>query len=409
VTRAPTSVPDNLGQGLGRAINVGVLTACMGISMMPFIAVGVLAPLLIQELDISRATIGLLVALGSLTSGVLAPIGGRAIDRVGGRTGILFVFSVGSLSLAMMAFASALWQLMVAMLFAGACRAGGNSATNTVIRSRVEVGRRGWVTGIKQSGESIAIVVGGSMLPTVALNLGRRGALLIVAALSSVGLALASISFKGADQVGRNPVSRKGPLRPSIYRLSAFTCATGAAGGTVSTYLPLYAHERGGISLAVGGSLMVVVGLVAMVARLLWSRWAERIFAIPTALTVMAGLAALATVQMILAPNMGPSGFWLAASLFGASALPIGSVLMLGTMEESEEWNTGRATGVLAVGLGMGQVFAPPIFGWLVDRTGGYHVGLFMVMALYTLAALIMWGSRAHFKSHDVSRVRTSS
>jgi predicted MFS family arabinose efflux permease len=398
MTTQMDSVPD-LGEGARRALVVGVLAASMGVAIMPVISVGVLAPLLIEDLSISRVAIGLLVSLASAVSALLSPWVGRVVDRIGDRTALLLVLGTGTLSLAVMASASSYEVLVVALAIAGICHSGSNPATNRLITRRVAPGGRGWVTGVKQSGEAVAIVLGGSVLPATALLLGWRGSVIALIAVASVALIAASLSIDGS----RPPVAEKDDpvdrLRPSIYWLGAYSFAMGAAGGSLTAYLPLYAHEAGELSIEAAGGVMVVAGTVAIAGRILWSRWTETRLGVPVALITLAGLAVIAAVILVAAPSLGSPAFWLGAALWGASGLSFGAVGMLAAMAESEDSNTGGASGWMVFGFGAGLTLTPPVFGWLVDETQGYSFSMALVTGFFALSGVIIILGRSRFRA----------
>lgn len=383
------------------AVLVGVLAAAMATAILPLIAIGVLAPLIIRDLDIQRAAIGALVSIASGVSAVLSPTAGRVVDRVGSRTALLAVLALGLASLSTMATATGYVGLGVAAAFAGLCHSGANPATNRVISGRVARGRRGWITGLKQSGEALAIVLGGSLLPATALALGWRGAVAVIAVVALVALVVAAIGVDPMPSERRAVAGADGRLRSSIVWLAAYNLMMGSAGGALTTYLPLFAHEAVGQTVAVAGGVMVLAGAVAVAGRVLWSRWAETRFGVPRALAVLAGSAVAATLALLAADAAGATALWIGAALWGASGLSFGSVAMLAAMSESDDATTGRASGLTVLGFGIGLTTTPPVFGWLVDRSGTYVPGLLLVAACYGVAAVIMMIGRGRFLSRD--------
>ena len=55
---------------------ITILAAVMALGIMPMVAVGVIAPLLIDDLGISRADIGILVGVVAGVSALLSPLVG---------------------------------------------------------------------------------------------------------------------------------------------------------------------------------------------------------------------------------------------------------------------------------------------------------------------------------------------
>ena len=255
------------------------------------------------------------------------------------------MLAIGVAALLLMAASFDYVSIAAAIAVAGVCRAGCNPATNRVISVRVPRGRRGWVTGVKQSGEAVAIVLAASLIPGIAVLWGWRGALLVLAALAAVALAAAAVCVRGSLRGAADARAGSGRLRRSIHWVNAYCLAMGAAGGAVTAYLPLYAHEEGSLGVAAAGATMVVAGAVALVFRILWSRWSETRFGFPASLCGLAVLGAVSGVVLRWRASVGIAAFWLGAALWGASGLAFGSVAMMAVMAEAEDHNTGRASG----------------------------------------------------------------
>jgi predicted MFS family arabinose efflux permease len=390
---------DDLGTGARRRVITGVLAASMAVAILPVISVGILAPILIDDLAITRVDIGLLVSAASGVSALASPAAGTVVDRIGDRTALLGVFGVGTISLSLMATAADHAAMALALVVAGLCHAGSNPATNRVISGRVPLGRRGVITGVKQSGETVAIVVAAALLPGIALWLGWRTALALLAATAVAALLTAALSIHGSRRPPQpSPSRRTGSLRPSIYWISAYSFAMGAASGSVTAYLPLYAHDSGGLSVAAAGGVMVLAGVVGTVGRIATTHWTETRLGAPVALLALALLGVASGLLLIAAPAVGASTYWLAAVMWGASGLTFGSVGMLAVMAESDGSSIGRASGLAVFGFGIGLTMTPPVFGWLVDLGPGYGAGFGLVTAFYLLAAGLMALGRPSFR-----------
>jgi predicted MFS family arabinose efflux permease len=237
------------------------------------------------------------------------------------------------------------------------------------------------------------------VLPTAALVLGWRGAILVMGCFVLAALVASTFALEGSRPPGAGSGTGSGAIRPSIYWLSAYSLAMGAAGGSLTAYLPLYAHEAGGLSVAASGGIMVAAGVVAAVGRIAWSRWAEARLGVPAALLWLGVLAVIAGVVLAGVAPLGPVALWLGGALWGASGLSFGAVGMLAAMSESDDSTTGRASGLMVFGFGVGLTLTPPVFGWLVDRSQDYGPALWFVTALYGLAVVVIAAGRNRFRS----------
>jgi predicted MFS family arabinose efflux permease len=392
------STGDELGRGVRRTLAITALAVAMALGILPMFSIGILAPFLIDDLAISRADLGLLVAVVAGVSAVLSPVAGALVDRIGDRAALLAVLGTGAVSLALMAAASTFVAMSLALTLAGLCRAGANPATNRLISVRLPRGRRGWITGVKQSGETVAIVLAASSLPAAAALWGWRAPLLILGAAAAVTLLGAALSIEGTHRTAHQaPTAAERRMPSSIQRLNAYNLVMGAGTGAITAYLPLYAHEAGGLSDAAAGAVMIAAGLAGGVSRLLWSHWSEARWGFPDSLSGLALVAVASCAVLLAAPDIGPAAYWIGAAIWGIGGLGFGAVSMLAAMAEAHDSSTGRASGLVVFWFSLGFTVSPPAFGWLLEHTDAYGAGLSLLLGLYVAAAVIMVISRRSF------------
>jgi predicted MFS family arabinose efflux permease len=390
---------DQLGSPRRRTVVVTVLAVAMALGILPMVAIGVLAPYLIGDLDISRGDVGVLVSVVAGVSAILSPAAGSLIDKVGDRGALVGVLATGALSLALMAVASTFAAMAAALAIAGLCRAGANPATNRLITDRIPLGKRGLVTGIKQSGETVAVVLCAAALPAAAVFWGWREALGVLGLIAAVAVAAAVVSIdRPREKLRRTLEGTVGPVRASIHRLNTFNLIMGAGTGAITAYLPLYAHDEGGLSAAAAGSVMIAAGGVGGVARLVSSRWSETHWGYPATMATQAAVATVACALLLAAPHLGPAAFWIGAAIWGSGGLGYGAVSMLAVMAEADESRTARASGMVNFWFGLGFGIAPPLVGWSIEATDGYEPAIALITCLYVAATAFMVASRTTFR-----------
>jgi predicted MFS family arabinose efflux permease len=375
------------------------LAVAMALGILPMFAIGLLAPFLIDDLDISRADLGVLVAVVAGVSAVLSPVAGAIVDRIGDRGAVLAVLATGAVSLALMAAATTFLAMSFALAIAGIARAGANPATNRLITVRIPRGGRGWITGVKQSGETVAIVLAASTLPAAAALWGWRAPLLVLAFAAAATLVGAVLSISGTHRIAHHAATAAERRMPSsIQWLNAYNLVMGAGTGAITAYLPLYAHQVGGLGDAAAGTVVIAAGVTGGVARLLWSRWSEVRWGFPDSLSGLAVVAVISCAVLLAAPQIGPAAYWIGAAIWGIGGLGFGAVSMLAAMAESHDASTGRASGLVVFWFSLGFTVSPPAFGWLLERTDSYDPGLWSLVGLYVVAAVIMAVSRGAFR-----------
>ena len=199
-------------------------------------ALSIVGASIIDDLSITREQLGFLATVNIVLAALLSPRAGRIVDRIGGRRGLIATFLFGGLAFAVMGLAVAYWILVAAAVVAAISQAAGNPATNKLISRHIEEGRRGVITGVKQSGGQAASFIGGLLLPIGAETIGWRPTLLIAAGVT-LALVVPTRSVVPDDRpagitvvwgskdlprsvpwlaaYGRSPAS--GIVRPSLY------------------------------------------------------------------------------------------------------------------------------------------------------------------------------------------------
>jgi predicted MFS family arabinose efflux permease len=350
----------------------------------------VLAADLIEEFSISRAQIGLLVTVASVGAGLVAPVLGSLADRIGGKATTLITLALSAGGLAAVSGARNYVLLALAACLTGIAQATTNPATNKLIADHVPVQRRAFVTGIKQSGPQIASFVAGVVLPGAALAFGWRRAVLGVVA-APVLIAVAAAVLLPSDRTVRTTAEqrRAASIPREIFGLALFGFLIGSGGTAVFTYLPLFAHERAGLSTTTAGALTSVVGLAGIAGRLVWARAAERRFGSRKALGLITACALVSVAILIEVPSIGASWLWVVAAGLGLSSSSWNSVGMLAVIRRAPAHGAGRASGIVQSGFLVGVGVGPPLFGRSVDLLGTYTPGLVGVAALFVLAGVV--------------------
>jgi predicted MFS family arabinose efflux permease len=363
-----------------------VLALTMGAATFFTTPVAVFAPDLIAEFGITRSQVGLLVTASALTGALMSPSIGRVTDRLGGRLASVSTLAAAAIGLGGLALAPSYLILVLAGLVSGIGQAFSNPATNTLIGANVPPGRRGVITGVKQSGVQAASAVGGFGLPLAGATLGWRAALGIAAAVpvATIALALGTVGDDRARAIGDGDTLQ--PIPAVIYRLSGYGFLMGFVNSAAFTYLPLYAVEGFGWSGAGPGLLVGVSGLAGVVGRIAWSRAAERRFGYRPVLLTLAVASVLVAVCLIAALGVGSFLIWPAAILTGAGTASWNAVGMLAVIDRAPKGGAGRASGVVLLGFLLGLASGAPLMGFTVDQTGSYRLG-WLVVGLVGVAA----------------------
>lgn len=361
----------------------------MGAATFALTCYAVLAADLIAEFDVDRWQIGALVTAMSLGGAVISPRVGTIADAMGAKRSTTTTIALATAALVGLAVAPRYWVIVVAALVGGIAQAMANPATNKLIALHIAPGRRGVITGIKQSGVTAASALGGALLPPVAILAGWRWAVGFFALLATLAGVLSL--FVPPDPVSETDGSERAalPLDPYIFRLAAYGFILGGAGTAIFTFLPLYAVESLGLGAAAAGLAVAVTGIAGVIGRILWGRFAEIRFGTWRSLEYIAVLAASAAAVLVAAASF-PWLVWVAAVLTGFSASAWNSVGMLAVIETVTPSQAGRASGVVLLGFLGGLGIGAPAFGYSIDRLGTYGPGWTAVGVSFLLGLVVM-------------------
>ena len=220
-----------------------------------------------SEFGWDRAGLASAVAINLLCFGLVAPVAGMLVERVGVRRLMLSGIALYSLALAGTMFASSLWQLQ---LLWGLAMGLGTGATASVLQATIAtrwfVARRGLVVGMLGTSTSTGQLIFIPVLMAVVVAFGWRvgpllllamAALLIVPLLlwlkeepSDVGLepygASAAAASTSAQAEGETVGLRSAVRTPEFWLLcgSFFVCG-GTSNGLIGTHLLPHSIEHG--------------------------------------------------------------------------------------------------------------------------------------------------------------------
>ena len=359
-----------------RGLIPAMMIIAMGTSTFSLFSMAVLASAMIDDLEISRATLGLVGALNTGLGALTAPATGRLTDVIGPRRAVLGTMAFGTVGMLVMGVASNIWLVALALLITGIAQGWGNPACNAYIAAAVSPGEQGITMGLKQSGVTLAIVISGLALPPLENASTWQGACLI-AGLVFVGLLLVATRLlprlddqRRADGPGAS-TANKSPLPPFIRRLAIYALLMGMASGAIGQFLPLFLEEELSVSALWAGRTVAASGLIGMVARITAAHMAER--GRPTRmLTQLALMGACSSAMLALSTTVG---VWVIAPmvlLYGVGYTAWNAVINLTIVISMPSEDAGRASGPVIFGFLGGVTVVSPLAGWIVDTWGTY-------------------------------------
>ncbi len=383
---------------LFQAVSFGIAIYCFTFWVSPWGA----------EFGVRRSEVMVVFLTLQVAMGAIAPVAGRAMDRLSIRYLVMGGALCLALALALAARASAMWQLMViygSLMVAGVLLAGPLAAQTLAARwfSR----RRGLAIGISTVGTSLGGLAMPLLVTTLQANLGWRAAndvlalLVLVLIVPPVGLLIHNSPADagilddpdGATAAARQPPdgahqwqAADGLLRSRSFWLLvlAFTPLATAFGAAQQNLAP-YTSDHG-IDARAAAYLVSLMALVMAGAKVLFGALADRwdlrwLFFL--AVAVLIGAFALMSGRVTYLQLV------VACALLGAAA---GGFLPLLASAISNRF------GVAAFGHVMGMVgpfttvaaLGPWLAGYLRDSTGSYDAAWFIMAMLLIPAAAAM-------------------
>lgn len=349
-------------------------------------AFAVLASAVIADLALTPTTFGVFLFVFSATAAALSPWSGRLTDRLGGRNAVGLTFGLTALGFTALAVSPNLVTLSASSLLVAVGQSTMNPSTNKLITNLTELGSRGAITGVKQSGVTVGYVVTGLVAPLMAAAFGWRSYFFFLGALMAIGLlcALWLLPADGPDTT--EAVDLRTPVAPWVHLLAVYGFAMGL-GSSSSAFLPLFAETELGFTNAGAGVLASTLGVMAIGTRILAATLAER-FGKYRALLTFASLTGVLFSLITLASPRAPFLIWPAVLAFALGFLAWNSIGMLAVIDRVGNAAAGAATGRVLLGFIGGLALGPVLYGRLIETIG--FRATWAVPGVFALAAMMI-------------------
>jgi MFS transporter, ACS family, hexuronate transporter len=364
-------------------------------------AISPLAPFLLRDLGINRFQIGLLVTatyIGALF--VLIPAGGLS-DRVGVRRLFLVGPTAAGLTLALGGLVPNYVWLFVPLGLYGIGNGLSLPPTTRAIVEWFPPRRAGLPMGIKQTGVALAGVILGIVVAPLATDFDWRGALVALGLLTAAAGVTAWLLYR--DRVGEARVDTSVPRsglgaivsNPGLLLLGGVTWIYAGVQLSLVGFLVLFLKERFGLNNRDAGALFSLAQAGGVIGRIGWGLFSDALLAgrRKPVMGVIGLLAASTAVGLSLLNGTTPMPV-LVALLFvaGLSAIGWNGINMTFVAEIAGRRASATAAGFNLTASYLGILTFPPIFGALVDASGGSYTAAFQVgAAAYGLALLLLW------------------
>ena len=360
---------------------LGLTTFTQAASAAVTSALGPIAPLLMAEFAIGRAEVGLVQTSVYLSATWSALVGGRLADRVGERSALIVAGLITGCGALGAGFTGPYWAFLAAAFVMGLGTGVQNPAGSAAVMRWFPPRRRGFAMGIRQTGVPVGGVLASTVWPWVATAWGWRASYSLAGVMALAGTVLLVVSYfdpKREDAAGQVVRSLPDLMRDRRLFLLALTYnGQIVAQYSVTVYLVLFLHEVLGLSVIAASGLLALVNLVAIGGRIGWGLTSDALFggARRPALLIIIVLTLAGMLMAAAMPANAPFGAAIVlAGLLGLSAFSWTGIY--GTLAIELAGSASAASAVAWVHLlgGVGSLGGPPLFGFLVDRTGSYRI-----------------------------------
>jgi MFS family permease len=363
--------------------------------------INTLAPFYKDELELSRAQVGLFFSAFYLAMTGASFGTGWLADRYGVRkTTLQGHLLVGICTVAAALSPSFEWGC-VSFFLAGFGYSYLNPASTIGVMKWFHRDERATAMGAKQTGVPAGGVVAAILAPSLVLLIGWRGAL---AALGIINFLFGFVFFSfwreplspiessaAADDAA---VENSAPL--NVLGLLPISCATAIyliGQMVLITYVPLYLKDAMGYSAFWASQALALTQAGAMIGRVGWGVASDRLFGGRRKIVlIVIGVLSVILIGSLGFMNRDSSYLLLMAILFLAGVCIVGyqgvSYALIG--EVAGKAKTGAALGLMITINAGAATIGTPLFGHIVDRTGSYATGWQVLAAAITLGIIAM-------------------
>ncbi len=368
-----------------------------------------LGPYIREGLGMSYAQFGLLFSAVNLGSMIMLTFTGHLVDKTGVRIIMLIGQILMGIFIAIGALSNAPWQLLLVLFLAGICNSIAGPTGAKAILTWFAPKSRATAMGIKQAGIPVAGIIAGAIIPTIAVAFGWRSAFTLIGAVIALSGVLSFVLYRDSDimkeirKAGVNNVTWREVSKDIFTRdIVLLSIGCGILMGVqfaFTGYMVVYLGEvfkaaAVAAPIVLAGTFYSINSAGGMIGRVGLGLVSDYLFGGKRKGTLIA-INVIAVVILIMmafvVPSMGIIGIGIVVFLFGLTAVSF-TGLQLSLVSELVGFKaSGAATGFTLALSFCGMMLVPPIFGSVVDATGGYFWGwiLLAVLAAVGVAFLL--------------------
>ena len=377
---------------------VGVISLGHFVSHFYFLVIPPLFPVLKEALEVDYTSLGLAITAYNTVAAVAQGPMGFAVDRY--NPALVLVGGLGLCSLSVIAIGVFPYYgaLIVFMVLLGLGDSVFHPADFTIMNRTVEPHRMGRAFSLHSFAGHLGFAATPVTMITLAFWFGWRPALVMVGV---AGLLVAALIYVNRHRLASGqPTSGTGHAEESNARTGiatlfsaplllgmVFFAGLAVAGAGIRDFGISTLHVLYDAPLSQAGVVVSAFLFAAPVGVLLGGSLADRTTQHGRVAVVALGvLAAVAFTVAAFTP-----GLFLVACLFGMAGLCIGAMapsrdMMIRALTPPE--HIGKAFGFVSIGLSIGGIFGPVMFGYLLDHT--HPTSVFWITGAFSLLTVLV-------------------
>ena len=412
-----------------RFVALGVVWCAYLVVFLSRLCVGPLSPFLKNSFHLSNAQIGGLTSATAVAYMPTLVVAGWLADRIGVRRALIIGTLITGISVGAVALAPS-YGIMLLLLGCSGFGCGFiYPAAVKAIMLWFPPRECATAVGVNQSAVNISGMLGAAVMPALALRLGWQSGFVLASVMAFVICGVAVTLYRDprpgeqtAQTAGVTPAAVPGasgeveqglPLVTGDERLDRAAVDPGFLSvlrsrdilllGFAAMFLCMiefsaltqmvlfFKADWAYTTVAAGGLLAFCQGAGA-VGKPLSGLVSDRLLGgrRRPALIVLTGLAGAACAMLAVIRPGQTWALWLALALLGVGAVGWGGLFGTLAGETAGPAAAGAAAGVTAAIDNLGIFIGPPLFGWIVDRTGSYAPAWWTMLGAAVSAALLL-------------------
>ncbi len=389
-----------------RWVVVAMLWLVHVINYLNISGLGILAPFIQGEFNLSSSEIGMLISALSIGSCFAQMPAGLLTDAFGVRRLLTLSVALVGLTVILLSFAPSYLSALVILWVYGICSSAVGPATSRSVIDWFPAIGRATAMGVKQTGVNFGGILAGLLLPLLVVGLSWRGTLLWVGVAEVACAALVYQLAREAHGKIQAPPSRF-PwnkiwavfLHKNMMLLGGMAFCFMVNQFCFAAYFTLFLTRELHYTIFQAGQYFALAFVMGAAGRILWSLFSDYLLGgrrkgVLVLIAVLMLLSSGALVLISFYPVLASSLLLWAVLVFGASGIGWNAIYLTMVGEVMGEESGGLSTGA-GYFLGfIGTLIAPPLFGYVVDQTALYGYAWLLLVFSAAATLILLYGFR---------------